>query len=1439
MGKAKKGGKGGGAAAAAPKCTCDHPFKCTCGNRPERPSKGHKWDPEEQAWGGKGHKQKGASGQTALVDKKAQTTQVGGTSIQTWQKLPSALLTEFAKKEKFLKPKFKALDDKPGKYKYRVILPDPKDSKKDLFFVPPSAVANEEQAKEEAALLALVHITPKIPHERTLPEPYRTTWLTAIQQLNAKSSKTPQSQSANTTSSSSNTSSNTNNKGKGGGAQASTNLLQGARVTSQAQQEKKSLEQRKARNEKIRRHEAIRMANRNPRVTMTAKIRKIIESLLRGDAVTLKEVDEDDATEATLEEADNDAQLSVEDRLCKEGFTPLQARKSYQNTQKGSVNQSEDNWDNIYEECLQWLLLHVDEEDLPDGFNSNEGHLEVVGAEDGTTSNTQTKRMNAVVTPEGRAFAERYGLSPAEAALVMEQTHGQSPEATFWKLVLDKAQMSDLPQKRGSIDAEESQTQLDEEMEALQAIFDEGCQVDNRADGMCIIKIKIESDVAAQLTIQVRRGRYPSVYPEQVLVSSSSWPKPQTGTALHCQIAEFMGSLALDEPAIFEIHGFVTSLLDTLIDVEPISLIPDQPTNSTPQQPPSVVKKASPAKTNTKAQKFRKAQRPREKSPFWSIPPAKTPAATAFPKLGPSLQRARASLPAATARQDFLDLLKKSQDLGRVVLLTGETGCGKSTQIPQFILEENPSQAKIVVCQPRRVAATGVATRVAEERGENSPGVESVGYVVRGDSAICNKSRLVFCTTGVLLRQMQSENAFDALTHIVLDEVHERSLDMDILLALLKEKLPKHPNLTVVLMSATLQEEKFAAYWGRQTPRIHIPGRTFPVKDYLLDDVLEFTKYMPPKGKGKSKSIKDGDESADERDTREINGVRLTDLVDRVDESTVDYKLVAALVKHIITTKAAGDDGSILIFLPGAPEIGRALDTVANEMRGISMVLLPLHGGLQPSEQRKVFGPVGPGRHKVIFSTNIAETSVTIPDCTSVIDCAREKQSSYDPSNRMPLLIETFCSKASLKQRRGRAGRVRPGTCYKLISNKTFQRLKSDTDPEILRCALDQTLLSLLFLGIDCRPNGSFMPSLLDPPGTESLESSLDSLQIIGAVDETKNALTPLGMHIAGIPAPPIVGKILILGSMLGCRDAGLAMGAGMSLGRSPLLRIDSPRRNDPDEDPIDAMKRKDTLEARRNALDQVGKSDHAYLAKLFMDWDELRGPEKKRYCEHLGLSIPGMREMLQLKQQFDSALASVGYRHSKEANKHSHLWSIIRAVAVSGMSPSQLVKVVRPAQSYQETAEGAKEKEGRAQELKFFVRTSRDASVVDQRSNEERVFIHPSSGNFSVGNYSCPWLVYNSLVRTSKPFLRDVTECNEYSLLLFGGDLEIQASQGVVVIDSWCKLSASPKIGTLVGGIRRRLDELLTLKVLDPSLDIAATAELQIISRLIRKGGS
>eukprot|EP00934_Nitzschia_sp_Nitz4_P000621 Nitzschia sp. Nitz4//scaffold345_size17508//11578//16174//NITZ4_008825-RA/size17508-snap-gene-0.8-mRNA-1//-1//CDS//3329548634//621//frame0 len=1439
MGKPKGGGgkKGGGKGAAnstTPRCSCEHPYNCDCGNRPPRPSKGHKWDPETQQWGGKGHKQKGASGQTSAVGQQAKVTQVGQTQIAQWQRLPSHLLQEFCKKQKRPPAKFKDLLKDPTQFKFRCIVPDAKDPNKDMFFVPSTPVANEEQSKEESAILALLHLTPTLPHESKLPEPYKTTWLTLVASSKEQNPKVRGSAAA---SSKPNDSTEKTMPSTQGTSKATANQrLQASTIfVSKADQKTKQDQRRIERNDRIRRHEAIRMANRDHPVFLSFKLRQQIQAVLMSDG-TMSDLDLDDTKNAeALEPYSSDLQQYVEERLHHEGFSKFQARKSFE--QANPTANTEDAWEPAYELCLQWLCLHIPEDQLPEGFDPQRQALDV-----GTNLPLAVQNL-----------ATKYGLVTQDAKWLMKQQKDfplLSTDTIFWNKVLEIA--GGLPQRSEStLSLEERQQIFQEEVDALNAMFpDDWSQSKNGS----LTTVLIKTPGALTLTVVLDLEQYPASLPQKVLCLApmeGCWEKVGVGVGLHVQMLEFLASMPLGEPMLFELYNHMQGLHQSMGEIPDHRLFnvaqPHTPKLSVGGNPKTATTLPSPLENIPLH-----CKRPRARGPFWSTEPSRSPPAEAFPLLPKSLEFQRKGLPAGKARSDFLEKLAQSEKASRVVLVTGDTGCGKTTQIPQFILEEFPTEAKIVVAQPRRLAATGVARRVAEERAESKPGVGSVGYVVRGDSAISKSTRLLFCTFGILLRQLQCDGALECVTHIVIDEVHERNLDGDVLMAILKDALRTYPNLRVILMSATLDADRFAAYWGTNTPRMHIPGRTFPVEDFFLEDVLTLTNYNPSKKKkrfgGRSWAPKKSsfwndsefsDEDKEETNESDFNDepnkekqipahqVPLEKRVDRVDETCVDYDLLVMLVEYLLESKAMGADGSILVFLQGAPEINQAMSALAKLTTNHAIQLLPLHGGLQPSEQNRVF-LASPHATKVILSTNVAETSITIPDCTVVVDCCREKLSSYDPVNRMPLLLEVFASKASLKQRRGRAGRVREGKCYKMISKASYEQLHDHTAAEITRCALDQTVLTVMFLGLE-RGDGNFLKLLLDPPKLDAVRAATHSLLRLGALQQANNKqfqLTSLGMHIAAIPAPPVIGKLLIMGSILGCRRGAMAMAASISTGRSPFLRINPSNGQDSQIE-----------KARSNLLEEAGNSDHARLAAAFINWEGLPrgGGARKQYCAQLGLSITGMRDILDLVQQYDNSLVSAGYVSSVEADRNSKSWRVLRTCAVAAMAPSQLVRVLRPSTKYDCTAEGAVARAGVAKELKFFVRPQRN---IDEKVKEERVFIHPSSALFSTGNYSCPWLVYHSMLKTSKPFLRDVTECSAYALLLFGGKLEVEARNEVIIVDGWAKLSANARIGVLIGGLRDKMDQLLARKIEDPSLVVSDAPVMKLIARLLVTDG-
>lgn len=563
--------------------------------------------------------------------------------------------------------------------------------------------------------------------------------------------------------------------------------------------------------------------------------------------------------------------------------------------------------------------------------------------------------------------------------------------------------------------------------------------------------------------------------------------------------------------------------------------------------------------------------------------------------------RVRHSLPAWASRQSFLDLL--AQAPGRVILTAGETGCGKTTQCPQFILDEaiakgTLAETNVVVTQPRRVAAVAVAQRVAAERGEVLSSQRDTkvknpfaltGYAIRGERKAGANCRLLFCTTGVLLRRLTG-SGLRGISHIVVDEVHERSVDSDVLLLHLRAALQMHPTLKVILMSATVEQETFVRYFGG-CPVLTIPGRTFPVTDLYLEDILRLTNYDPASStsgsKGKIKPISDAQkgeiahftakhapEPLNEGQTRS-----LITLTQRTQETT-DYDLLARTILLALSRSASAHQadpvgGAILVFVSGVGEIRSASEAIERFVAaaGHKATVLPLHANLSPQEQRLVFEPT---RHtKVVVATNVAETSITIPDISYVVDSGKVKENRWDPALGLNRLEEVWASRAAARQRRGRAGRVRQGECFRLYSRHTEQTLMpGNQTPEMLRTPLHNLILSVMATTAPEPTRGdtpkkdmsrtatslpdprkdvkAFLLQALSPPKIEHIDAALRDLIDAGALHPSRGvgshgSLTALGRHLASLPLDLRLGKMLILGGLFGCLDPALTIAAFMT----------------------------------------------------------------------------------------------------------------------------------------------------------------------------------------------------------------------------------------------------------------------------------------------------
>ena len=650
------------------------------------------------------------------------------------------------------------------------------------------------------------------------------------------------------------------------------------------------------------------------------------------------------------------------------------------------------------------------------------------------------------------------------------------------------------------------------------------------------------------------------------------------------------------------------------------------------------------------------------------------------------MQMKRRSLPAYALREQTLALIRTC----RASVVSGATGCGKTTQVPQFILEDaihenRGARCSVVVTQPRRLSAMAVAERVAAERGEKIG--QTVGYSIRLESKVSKDTRLLFCTTGILLRRLQSDPDLSDVTHVVVDEVHERDLLSDFLLVILRSLATRRSDFRLVAMSATVDAELFQRYFEAEVPGtcgcVEISGRTFPVAEYRLEDAIEATGYVvDPDGEYAAGSeanvnsrgvaggsrrtfnpLSGGVGGAGGASSRAAKAARaakeslertllMDDVTEEtrasypgysdatlrclqtVDEEKINLELIEALVRLIADEY---EDGAILIFLPGMAEIRALHERLLAELEDVEnrFALVPLHSTLSSEDQRLTFSKPPPGVRKVVMATNIAETSVTIDDVVFVIDAGRVRETRYDPVTRMSSLVTAWCSRASGRQRRGRAGRVREGYCFHLYSSRKEKTLADFATPEISRVPLDALCLQIKILKLgDVR---AFLRRAIEPPNEAAVAAALRSLQELDAVDHA-DELTPLGHHLAELPVDARLGKMMLYGAMFSCLDPVLTIAAGVGF-RSPFLA------------PMD--RRDEADEAKRRIAENAGAaatSDHLTLVAAYAGWirAKARGRAQERaFLSSAFLSAQTLRQISEMRQQYVELLDQIGFLRS------------------------------------------------------------------------------------------------------------------------------------------------------------------------------------------------
>ncbi|XP_018620694.2 ATP-dependent RNA helicase DHX30 isoform X2 [Scleropages formosus] len=669
-----------------------------------------------------------------------------------------------------------------------------------------------------------------------------------------------------------------------------------------------------------------------------------------------------------------------------------------------------------------------------------------------------------------------------------------------------------------------------------------------------------------------------------------------------------------------------------------------------------------------------------------------------------------AELPVDAHREHVVSTVEAS----RVTVVAGETGCGKTTRIPRFLLEHrvlagDGANCNILVTQPRRISAVSVAQRVAQELGPSLR--HCVGYQVRLESRPPKHSggALLFLTVGVLLRKLQTNPTLEGVSHVVVDEVHERDVNTDLLLALLRSALRDNPHLRVVLMSATGDTQRLAHYFG-DCPVLKVPGFMHPVQERYLEEVLTEMGHRPPPP---------------------YQADRVTQ---EEDDATPDLDLVVHVIDHIHTS---GEPGALLCFLPGWQDI-RAVQEKLEEKPSVrsSAHILPLHSSLSVLDQQAVFQRPSPSQRKIVLATNIAETSITINDIVHVVDVGAQKEQRYDPRTKVSCLDTVWVSRSSITQRRGRAGRCQPGHAYHLFPRRRLDTMKMFPIPEILRTPLENVVMQAKIHSPQAKVV-DFLSQVLDSPDEAAVRDAVSVLQETGVLDEAE-ALTPLGKRIAQLSCDPQLGKVLVLASLFRCV--------------LPLLSITACLTRDPF---LNSLQNRTLVSQARAELSGHSCSDHLIFSRVVQGWRQTQRNRcsRQEFLDTYTLSGSSLRFIQGLIQQFSENLqeaalvqhASECLHQSSQINQHSQEDELVKAVLAAGLYPN-IIKVKR----------GSVLK-GRFRPNSLSYRTRRGP-----------VILHRSTVNRSKEQLPSRWLTFFTAVQSNgSVFIRDSSSIHPLALLL------------------------------------------------------------------------
>ncbi|XP_077996833.1 ATP-dependent RNA helicase DHX30-like [Glandiceps talaboti] len=686
----------------------------------------------------------------------------------------------------------------------------------------------------------------------------------------------------------------------------------------------------------------------------------------------------------------------------------------------------------------------------------------------------------------------------------------------------------------------------------------------------------------------------------------------------------------------------------------------------------------------------------------------------------PSLLKIRdtvQSLPITAMRSEIFSLIENNQ----VIVLEGDTGCGKTTQVPQIIFDEyiknnRGAECNIVVTQPRRISAISIAERVAEERGETVG--QTIGYQVRlQNKRPMSGGCVLFCTVGILLTKMHGNQSLKGVSHVIIDEVHERDVNADFLMILVKDILQQNKDIKIILMSASINAKMFSQYFNN-CPIISVPGMMYPVKEYFLPDISKMIGSHSI-----SRSRQNGHRNGRHDDNR----------------PDTDWDKVADTINFIDSTKPSG---AILCFLPGWQDIV----SVRNRLQELwsddeNHWVFPVHSSVPMSKQQAIFERPPEGVRKVVLATNIAETSITINDVVYVVNPGTHKEISYNVDTGTSCLDLQWVSRASVRQRRGRAGRCQPGECYHLFTRDQYKQMEEYHIAEMLRVPLEQLVVQTKVHSPETLAE-DFLGKALEAPSSEAVEKAVEVLQDLDVLDEKEN-LTALGQKISHLSLDPRLGKAIIYSVIFRCLDPVLTITSSLS---SKNVFTDS------------LEKRSEIAEIKQKFAGE-SRSDHIAQLNSINQWlyyDQYSRRDGFCFAMDNFLHRGGLNFIKGLRRQFAQHVYYAGMVDSEEGglmlnnpcNIYHNDQELIKGVLATGLYPN-IVSIRR----------------GEVTNDKLKIN-----NVICKDLDNNRVLLHSSSVNSDMTTFTHRLLVYFAKTKSTGTFLRDSSMVHPLAIICLAG---------------------------------------------------------------------